>query len=387
MPDSVEPYEILVEAFDANKLKGEWLALQSRAEHSFFLSWHWIGSWLYTFDPDVQIVKAYYQGKIVGLLAVCRSRGRALKCIPVNTLNCNQTGDPVKDQIWPEYNQMLLDDMHRDVLLPLMMEFLIRKINGWDELVIGASTATVVEELSSASGLSFHEIWCSKSYCIDLSSLRRKGTGYLSTLSRNTRYQIKRSLRQYEAQSPMVLERASSANQAIDFLFEAAPLHLARWGVGINGSGFANEEFNRFHRNLISRTWESGCIDVLRVRCGEVVIAYLYNLIYRGRVYFYLSALKRESDPKLKPGLVSHAMAIEYYLDKGMEKYDFMGGNDRYKKSLADESEALLMVSFRKPKLIYRLENSGRKLKRSMKKPARRFFTSAESRQGAKRQT
>jgi CelD/BcsL family acetyltransferase involved in cellulose biosynthesis len=40
-----------------------------------------------------------------------------------------------------------------------------------------------------------------------------------------------------------------------------------------------------------------------------------------------------------KPGLTCHHAAIRVALDQALDVYDFLAGDDRYKRSLADQSQ------------------------------------------------
>jgi CelD/BcsL family acetyltransferase involved in cellulose biosynthesis len=55
----------------------------------------------------------------------------------------------------------------------------------------------------------------------------------------------------------------------------------------------------------------------------------------------YQSGFHYGSDAREKPGLVSHALAIQYYGGKNGMVYDFLAGDSRYKRSLAHGGEPL----------------------------------------------
>ena len=78
---------------------------------------------------------------------------------------------------------------------------------------------------------------------------------------------------------------------------------------------------------------------LLKVACGDTPIGILYSFIHRGRVSAYQSGLVYcEHEAQAKPGLTCHHGAIRLALKQGFEIYDFLAGEDRYKRSLADTS-------------------------------------------------
>lgn len=349
---------------DISILETQWLDLEARSSCPFFLSWTWISAWLSTFAPDCEVLKVRFQGQVVGLALVTRSQFSVFNRFSSSRIHFHQTGNAVCDQIWTEYNGMLCMDEHYKASLLASVRYLEASFPDWDELVVGAVSKEVAETLEGASNLKRHNLWQSPSYGVDLLKIAKNSGDYLGSLSRNTRYQIRRSLRLYQSESAgLALVFARSCAQALEYLEEVAPLHLARWGSGPNESGFANDRFVEFHRELIRRAWPEGQIDFIKVINGDSVIAYIYNFLYRGTAYFYLSGLAMESDSKLKPGLCSHALCIQHYLDKGLEYYDFMGGEARYKASLGKKSDELYQITLQKNRLKFKVEGFLRNIK------------------------
>ena len=61
-------------------------------------------------------------------------------------------------------------------------------------------------------------------------------------------------------------------------------------------------------------------------------------------MYFYQCAFDYEKDNRLKPGLVSHYLCINKYMDEGIRYYDLMAGENQYKSSVSKRSETLQSV-------------------------------------------
>ena len=348
---------------DYSRLADDWRLLETRAETSFFLSWSWVGTWLESYSPDVDVLSAYFKGELVALCLLCKSSFSSWKHFNSRRLHIHQTGDPKFDQIWTEYNGILCSVRHAFHVQPLVLPYLIERYSGWDELQVGAVTKDVAERLHVSSGLMRLNLWQSPSFGVDLEGLNTRKQTFLDSLSRNTRYQIRRSLKLYNEEGGVHLQFAQTESEAQLFFDEIAPLHLKKWGVKLGESGFANPEFVGFHRNLIRNAFRLKQVDIIKVYCGARVLGYLYNLLYRGRVYFYLSGLVSESDSKLKPGLCAHALSIQHYMDAGYHFYDFMGGQDRYKLSLGKAHEELFHISLQKPCLKFKVESFLRDVK------------------------
>ena len=94
-----------------------------------------------------------------------------------------------------------------------------------------------------------------------------------------------------------------------------------------------------------------------RIAAGECEIGCRYNFAWRGKVGAYLSGFSYEDDSKLKPGLVSHYLAIEHHLKGDARVYDLLAGDMQYKRSLAMESPPMYWADLQRPRLKLRLED------------------------------
>lgn len=357
MTENIEQYQLSVIPFsEYSSLSSDWQLLEQKSDASFFLSWSWIGTWLECYSPKVDVLLVKLGDELVGLSLMSKSVFSHWKRFSSQRLHFHQTGSPELDQIWTEYNGVLCSAEHEHNVNALVMPFLIEYYPNWDELHLGAVTKKTAEALNAMSALSRIDLWHSFSYGVDLNKLKQDGVGFLESLSKNSRYQIRRSLKLYESQGGIQLKFASNLAEAQSFFQEVAPLHMERWGKEKGESGFSNPKFVSFHYSLIQRAFPLKQIDIIKVLNGERVLGFLYNFLYRGRVYFYLSGLISELDAKLKPGLCAHTLSIQHYMEKDFVLYDFMGGEDRYKSNLGSVHEELFLISLQKDRLKFTIE-------------------------------
>lgn len=364
MAEDLQKYHLNVTSIERYEgLSSDWITVESSSNETFFLSWNWINNWLESYSPKVDVLTVRFEGNLVGIALLCRSEFSQANRFNSKRLHINQTGDSRLDQIWTEYNGILSSIGHEASVRLLMLPYLVSNYASWDELHVGAVTEELARSMSESSGLSRIDMWQSPSYGVNLKRLKDNKLSYLDSLSRNTRYQIRRSIKLYGSDGPFALHFASSQEQAISYFNEIAPFHIAKWGTGEGQSGFTNPHFVKFHKNLISNTFHLGCIDLIKITSGERVLGYLYNFIYRDCVYFYLSGLVTENDAKLKPGLSAHSQVIQHYLDNDFAFYDFMGGDDRYKSSLGEKHAQLYQIALQKNLAKFKIESCLRKLK------------------------
>jgi CelD/BcsL family acetyltransferase involved in cellulose biosynthesis len=367
-------YEITLTRLGSGQtLQSKWVALQERVKPSFFLTWHWIGTWLEYTGIRPLVLEARQGDRTVALALLQPSDHRSQGRFPGKCIYLHQTGVKNHDRITIEYNGILADTSAAPDVVDACFEYLIHGKDGvphWDELYLSGVEPQYTAYFSAHKDLKL--IPREKlSVAIDLDAVRRTGQSYLDSLSSNTRYQIRRAIRLYEQMGELKVEAAPDVETALAFLDDIGPMHTRHWASRGSPSGFTDTFFISFHTALISRGLPTGEIDLLRIRAGEHLIGYLYNFVYNRHVYFYLSAFNYQDDPKIKPGLVSHALAVTHYLNKGALIYDFMAGTDRYKTNLGNTKSHLLWLIVQKRRLKFRLEDTLRRIKHGLQREGR----------------
>ena len=84
--------------------------------------------------------------------------------------------------------------------------------------------------------------------------------------------------------------------------------------------------------------------------------------LFQGKVFFFQSGFDYELDPARSPGMLTHALAIEHYRGRAMQEYDFLAGDARYKRSLANRCRDLHWAVLYKDQLWARAFLFGRRV-------------------------
>lgn len=313
-------------------------------------------------EPAFDLLVVRRSDVVVALGCLSKPLWRKRNGVPIcRQVFLNETGDASRDQQWIEYNGFLTANGHKEKATEAAVNYLLA-LPGWDELVVGVACESELKLFDNPGFFHKHIRWESTSHATDLTKFTAE-SAFLSSLSRNARHQVRRTARLYEEYGEQRIERAATVDEALVMLDEIAPMHEERWGSGWLGSGFSNPRFVHFHKLLIKSGFSEGKIDVIRIRYGAEVLGYFYNILFDSRVYFYLSALPRVEDNRLKPGLLGHSLLIERYALAGFESYDFMGGGESYKDRLASRGETVCRVAFQRPRPLLRLESALRRSK------------------------
>ena len=332
----------------------------------FFLSWDWIGGWIETARICPAILVGRCDRRVVLLATLMPATRRSAAGIAIHGLHLNATGAPALDIITVEYNGFLVEQGLEGLYEAAAIRFLTSGIvvagHRRDELHMKTAAAPIDSAIIE-SGVGFSEAQAKPSYRIDLDAVRATGKPYLDTLSANTRQQIRRSMRLYEQRGALIATRAKTADQALIWLDELGVLHQVYWVARGEAGGFANPYFVEFLRHMLRTGLAKGTVELFRVSAGDQAIGYVYNFVYRGQVYAYLTGILYEDDGKLKPGLVNHVLAIEAHLTEGAAIYDFMAGDNRYKSNLGKAGPDMFYFIVQRRTLALRLENALRKAK------------------------
>lgn len=320
-----------------------WRALEARSDCSFFQSWTWTGCLAEERFTDPILLKSARDGRVVAMALFNRRRG----VLGRETLWLGENGDPRLDTPYIEWNGVMAEaGTSPDVIAACLQAARSAPIDGDRPrfgrriALSGVDAATIAAAQRIPGGVVMRREAAAP--YVDLADLRQTKRNYLEALSSNTRYQLRRSARTYAAGGELVLRRAQSQDEARAFLAALAALHQTTWtGRGRPGA-FAEPWFGRFHHALIDRGLERDEVAPLRLTAGERVVGYLYNFEYRGTVLAYQSGFDYAGAGRHEaPGLTCHHQAIIDAASRGIDRYDFLAGEDRYKRSLAT-SEARL---------------------------------------------
>ena len=350
---TIEPLPSLLE------VERDWRDLEGRSDRSFFISWSWIGAWLTALPAHIrpELLRVQSQGRTVAMGVLVRRRLWRHGVFLSRALFLNCTGDPDLDSLTIEYNGLLVERGFAQEAGQSCIDFLLSR-DDWDEWF-----------LRWAAGP--RAIWPRARQRRPLGGAppehvpprgSRSAAGFGGRLSRasgsNTRHNIRRSMREYERFGSLVLESATTPEQAEAFLSGLMQLHQAYWqGKGLAGA-FANPFFVEFHTRLVRSRFGDGAIQLLALRAGNQIVGYLYNFVDRGRVYNYQSGYDYDlcANHLAVPVWWHMRLAVEFNRGQGHLRYEFMAGDSQYKQALGVGSTEMIWLVAQRTRLRFLLE-------------------------------
>ena len=352
-------------------LECEWRALEALARPSFFISWQWIGTLLSTVPPASRpkLLRGRVHGETVALALLGAKKSRRRHgLVRSRCLYLNETGDALFDSLTIEHNGVLARAGCEVDACDALIAWFAEICDEADELYVGGSRLRLPENAVEGRGLRRNETVL-PSYSVDLGLLEGSGGELYPVLSANARQQLRRAFRHFEQFGPLHLSGAKTQAEALGFFAEMKALHCASWERRGKPHSFTGGFFEPFHRRLIERSFAEGGTELLRACAGDRIIGYLYNFRLGNRVYAYQSGFD-DADRRERPGIVTHALAVRHAFRSGARIYDFMAGNNRLKESFATRCEPMLWQVVQQPRLVFRLEDFARRLKRRFQRHA-----------------
>jgi len=157
--------------------------------------------------------------------------------------------------------------------------------------------------------------------------LGRSFDDHVAALGRKDRHELRRKLRRLEAAGTVTYRYAADVGESLE---RFVAFHRAT--PGEKGT-FLTTSRESFFRDVAAAGAHEGWLRLGELAVGDHVVAVLFGIEQDGVLAAYNSAV----DPgaaDLSPGVLLHAHAIRDAIARGLDTYDFLRGDERYKYDL-----------------------------------------------------
>jgi CelD/BcsL family acetyltransferase involved in cellulose biosynthesis len=152
--------------------------------------------------------------------------------------------------------------------------------------------------------------------------------GYLDTLDKKERHEIRRKIRRAEAAGPIELERSNGSTADLEAFVD---LHQKRWGAeGLFPPTEGGAASRSFFAGLIGSCAETGIVELNFLTVGGRRIAAGVTMLDADTVYYYNAGVDPDARD-LSPGVVMVAWYVKQAIERGLKRLDFMRGDEPYK--------------------------------------------------------
>ena len=316
-----------------------WQAIEAAAgEVPLAVSWCWTETWLRHFGEAVahDFVVMRDGGRPVAAVLVTRDRVTARR-VPLRRLHVGTAGEPSGASVVVERNALLALPDAREAAASTLAQWLARQ-RDHDELVLDGFLPEDAARLAASDPSLRLDVQASP--VADLAAARDAGEDVVATLRAGPRRRVRQSLRAF---GELETEWAADERLAAGILDELIALHQERWRADGLPGAFADARFRAFHHELVARLVSRDKAILFRARTAEGTTAGCLLLYVDGRrALFYQSGLGSFAASAQRPGLAVHALCMQQCADRGLDVYDFLAGESRYKRELATGEDTLV---------------------------------------------
>jgi len=352
---TMEPNELRLEIVTSSarffELEAHWKLLYSQSgSTSIALSWEWQSSWWRIFGAGrrtcrLRLLVAWRGGEAAALLPLYEeptlAGGRRLRFI-----SCTAPG---RESIFPEYLDVLCrPDCATEACLAFESLLGARRRLPWQILMFErfASDSHAARLLRRVQG--FPNMLRLSQLPSPQADLSGGFDAYLMRRSSSARSRFRRLLRAFE-ENKLSFSTAQDADQAHDYFSELVTLHQQRWAAEDQPGAFSSSRVQLFHRTLLTRLAAGGEALIARLADSAGPLALIYGFVVGGKFDFYQSGVCGEPERCSSPGILAHLLTMRHLAARGVQTYDFLGGESDYKSKLATRSAVLMSASVYRP--------------------------------------
>jgi CelD/BcsL family acetyltransferase involved in cellulose biosynthesis len=313
--------------------------LERSCSNSVFLTWEWIDLWWQVFGRGLTatVLVAEEDGRWIGVAPLMAAPHPAPGGRHLRTLKyIGQGGDTLAEHL-----DFIAEPGREPAVAAAFADQLCGPLRrDWDALLLERTVASSPHAAPFAERLHGHGIaivrrneWPSP-YLLLPDSM----DALLAAKSSNFRYQYQRSRKRLNALADVRLLRAGRDLPVEEAIGVLAELNRARWQEA--GESFRTDDYRRFHTALAKRFEKRGWLWLAVLIVGGEPIAARYDFAYGGKVWCIQGGWK-PARQELNPGTLLTGEVIAWAIAQGLREYDFLGGEDHYKRRWADRERTL----------------------------------------------
>ena len=164
---------------------------------------------------------------------------------------------------------------------------------------------------------------------------------FVAALAKHDRHELRRKLRNFQAGGEVRFETLRQAtSEAMDDLFRL--MRASR----DDKDEFLTPRMEAFFRDVAATFGELGMLNLGRLELDGQPVAATFSFETGGVTYLWNSGYDPEFT-RLSVGLVSKAYAIRTAIETGQRRFDFLRGDEDYKKRLGGEPRELVRIRLR----------------------------------------
>ena len=336
----------------------DWRALQGLASSwtelckaqtvpSYFVTWHWAATWWQAYGNDHDLfvlICRNSNNEVIGIAPLYRKLA-ASGTFKIRTLCWIGDGTDDADGFSP-----LVRQGEEQRAISAMFDRLLRLGDEWDLMELNSMpSASNVVALWRSEAITRRWLVKESASPQRLVSLADSFDLYLESLSRKTRQALKRRMRNLEESFSVAWRRCESVAEIQSGFETLVALHQKNWKAkGKEGKFTATSRLD-FYRKMALLAGAAGNLDLCILELDGVPAAARLAFRSNGTRHAVFAAM----DPAFRRygvGGVAEALSIKDSIDRGDRFYDFLAGDENYKKEMGAELASYTNLAIARPR-------------------------------------
>lgn len=332
------------------ELGPEWdeLLVRSSAD-SLFMTWDYVSTWwsVYRDRCQLRVLTARDdEGRLVGLAPLVLGRGEG----PRRHLRFLTFLGALGDSLSEYLDVIVLRGLEEEVV-PELWRIMSTELDGWDvlSLPLVPSSSSTPGLLFRAPGREAERLRRSDERVSPFIRLDTDWETYLGSRSKNFRKAFHGVWNRVHRRHDVRVLHAGSDVPVDEALDRLIALNHARWGEA--GVAFHTPQFCEFHRQLAPKLLERGRLSLMILQLDGADAAIRYDFVYAGRLWVFQGGWRPELR-QTSPGRILTGYSVQWCIDQGLSEYDFLVGDDAYKRDWATDLRHLVDLELSHPRSV-----------------------------------
>jgi CelD/BcsL family acetyltransferase involved in cellulose biosynthesis len=312
-------------------LANKWNNILSQSESdNIFLTWEWVFNWWQVYGRSKELRVLVLRDQREDIVAIAPFYAHTQKClggISVNEVRFLGTGEDVG----PDYLDFIIKKGFEHEAIHTLVGYLAVK-DGWDvinltDMLSTSSNVKAIKNVAADHGLVINS--SERAVCPYI-RLPPDWDRYMSSLSNNMRFNIRRRMRNLEKDFRTRYFVWQDMEGLEDVMERLSSLHHKRWEQKGAKHSFSSEQYNAFHQTVAREFALKGWLQLSCLELNDEIVAILYDYRYGNKIYYYQGGF----DPSLykySPGFVLRAYVIQRAIKDGIEEIDLLKGGYEHK--------------------------------------------------------
>jgi CelD/BcsL family acetyltransferase involved in cellulose biosynthesis len=308
-------------------LQSGWNDLLKRSRcDTIFLTWEWQDAWwrcLGRLRGPLYLLSARHDGVLKGILPLYLTEEdiRSLQVV-----GCIEVAD---------YLDLIMETGSEQPIYTALLNWLASEAPVWELLDLCNQPAASLSH-SLLPQLTRERGWTADVVQEDVCPIIRLPVGeedgweaYLAILDKKERHEIRRKMRRAEREIPDLTFRVVTGGDGLPAAMDDF-LRLHRLSSADKES-FMTAEMESFFREMAAVTAEQGWLRLFFLDAGGQSVATYFCFAYGKDMLVYNSGYDPRAAPQLSLGWVLLSRIIQYSIEEGFERFDFLQGSEDYK--------------------------------------------------------